>query len=325
MRKTTNGTTPVATKFQFTNRSWTVTMPCVESVWLTSTTVATARPSAASYDTICADARTEPMQRVLRARRPTGEHHAVHRDRRHREHQEDADRRIGDLQVGVVPEDVDDAVVAVLEDTAERHDAERDERGDHREQRREAEHEQVGAFGQQVLLEEELDAVGQRLQHAPRPGDVRPDAVLHVGDELALEPDHQHHADEQHREREDDLERDDEHDREVDIAVEERIAAGRGEHVRHGVSTRTSVTTAVASIRSAARMPGRLKPSDTTPRATAGSAIASIRTVVRDDVTFTCAACATPRRSWSVGFMRSTTSDARPDRAGEWCNATPRS
>ena len=181
-----------------TNRSWTMTMPCVESVWLTSTTVATARPSAASYDTICADARTEPISGYFEPGRPTGEHHAVHRDRRHREHQEDADRRIGDLQVGVVPEDVDDPVVAVLEDTAERHDAERDERGDHREQRREAEHEQVGALGQQVLLEEELDAVGQRLQHAPRPGDVRPDAVLHVRDELALEPDHQHHADEQH-------------------------------------------------------------------------------------------------------------------------------
>ena len=36
-----------------------------------------------------------------------------------------------------------------------------------------------------LLLEEQLDAVGERLQDAVRPGAVRADAVLHVGDDLA--------------------------------------------------------------------------------------------------------------------------------------------
>ena len=38
-------------------------------------------------------------QRVLRARRPAREHHAVHADARHREDEQHADRQIGDLQV----------------------------------------------------------------------------------------------------------------------------------------------------------------------------------------------------------------------------------
>jgi hypothetical protein len=65
--------------------------------------------------------------------------------------------------------------------------------------------------GNQVFFEEELDAVGERLQDAPRAGFVRADAVLHLGDDLALEPDHEHHGDEQQRERDDDLEQHDEH------------------------------------------------------------------------------------------------------------------
>ena len=59
-------------------------------------------------------------QRVLRARRPAGQHHAVDRDRRHGQHEQDADRRVGHLQVGVVAEDRDDAVVGAVEVAAER-------------------------------------------------------------------------------------------------------------------------------------------------------------------------------------------------------------
>ena len=152
-------------------------------------------------------------------------------------------------------EDLDDAVVAVREHPADRHHAEDDERGHHREQRREAKHERIGAFGDQVFLEEELDAVGEGLEDAPGPGDVRPHPVLHVGDELALEPDHEHDRHEQQHERQHDLQRDDQDHRRVDVALQQRVAADLGEQRDHGVSTRTSVTAAVASMRSVARTP----------------------------------------------------------------------
>ena len=90
------------------------------------------------------------------------------------------------------PNHVDDAVVAVAEVTAE---------GDHRpheegrhegEERRQPVDPAVGAVGQEVLLEDQLHAVGERLQETERSRLVRPDAVLHAGDDLALEPDHEH-------------------------------------------------------------------------------------------------------------------------------------
>ena len=56
--------------------------------------------------------------------------------------------------------------------------------------------------GDRLLLEEQLDAVGERLQHAVGTGAVRADAVLHVGDDLAHAPDVEHHRDEQDHERE---------------------------------------------------------------------------------------------------------------------------
>ena len=59
--------------------------------------------------------------------------------------------------------------------------------------------------GRKLLLEEQLDAVGQRLQDAERPGPVGADAVLHVGDDLALEPDHEQHRHQQHDEDDDAL------------------------------------------------------------------------------------------------------------------------
>ena len=46
--KTTNGTTPVATKFQFDSESCSTTMPTVDSVPAVRTTAATLMPSAAS-------------------------------------------------------------------------------------------------------------------------------------------------------------------------------------------------------------------------------------------------------------------------------------
>ena len=103
---------------------------------------------------------------------------------------------------------------------------EREEGRHQREVRRQLEHESVAAIGHQIFFEEQLDAVGQRLQDAPRAGDVGPDAVLHLGDDLALEPDHEHHGDEQQCECDDDLEQHDQHVTEVDVD-EQRI---EGEH-----------------------------------------------------------------------------------------------
>ena len=131
-------------------------------------------------------------QRVLRARGPAGQHHAVDRDARHGEHEQDADRRVGHLELEGVAADGDDA--------ADRHDGEDQHGRDHREVRRQLEDERVGPVGEQVLLEEELGAVGQGLEQAPGPGPVRPDPALHVRDHLALEPDHERRRHQQRHE-----------------------------------------------------------------------------------------------------------------------------
>ena len=62
---------------------------------------------------------------------------------------------------------------------------------DDRQVGRQLEDEGVGPVGQQVFLEDQLGAVGQCLQQAPRTGPVGADAALHVRDHLALEPDHE--------------------------------------------------------------------------------------------------------------------------------------
>ena len=58
--KITNGMKPVVTMCQLPTPSWTSTMPEVDSVPAMSSTAARLRPSAASYEIICAVARTEP-------------------------------------------------------------------------------------------------------------------------------------------------------------------------------------------------------------------------------------------------------------------------
>ena len=100
--------------------------------------------------------------------------------------------------------------------------------------------------GHKVLLEEELDAVRQRLEDPVRPGAVRPDAVLHVRDDLALEPDHEHHGHHQDGEGDDHLDEDDDEAAEVDAVDEEWIAH------QVSVSTRTSDTSAETSMRAVA-------------------------------------------------------------------------
>ena len=85
----------------------------------------------------------------------------------------------------------------------------------------------VGGVGDGLLLEEQLDAVGQRLEDPERTGPVGADPVLHVGHHLAFQPDGDEHGDEQQGEDEQRLADDDEHDREVDPVGEEGITHRR--------------------------------------------------------------------------------------------------
>jgi hypothetical protein len=105
----------------------------------------------------------------------------------------------------------------------QRDDREGQEGRQHRHVGSQAEDRPVGGIGNRLLLEEQLDAVGQRLEDAERPGPVGADAVLHVGDDLALQPDrdqdgHQQQGEDEHR-----LADDDQHDREIDPIAEEGI------------------------------------------------------------------------------------------------------
>ena len=82
----------------------------------------------------------------------------------------------------------------------------------------------------------------KRLEDAPRPGQVRADPVLHVADELALEPDHQHHGDQQEGEGHDDLEQDDDDVADGDVAGEQRVHQTRlHPDVGHGVTVADQV------------------------------------------------------------------------------------
>src|SRR5437764_677682 len=66
IRKMMNGTNPSRTRFQCqTAPNWSLTITLVEREPVTSTTAATDRPRAASYDTIWAEARTPPSSGYL--------------------------------------------------------------------------------------------------------------------------------------------------------------------------------------------------------------------------------------------------------------------
>ena len=63
--KIMNGMTPVDTTCQSAKLDWCPTMPLVDKVPANKITVAMLRPSAASYETICAEARTDPRSGYL--------------------------------------------------------------------------------------------------------------------------------------------------------------------------------------------------------------------------------------------------------------------
>ena len=66
--------------------------------------------------------------------------------------------------------------------------ADRGEREHHRQHRRDGVEQFVDVRRRDVFLEQELDAVGQRLQQAKWADPRGPPAILHVADDLALQP-----------------------------------------------------------------------------------------------------------------------------------------
>ena len=60
------------------------------------------------------------------------------------------------------------AVGSVCEIAAQRDDREDQERGDQRQVGCQLEHETVGAVGDEILFEEQLDPIGQGLERGPR-------------------------------------------------------------------------------------------------------------------------------------------------------------
>ncbi len=124
-------------------------------------------------------------------------------------------------------------------------DREGHERRHYGQVRRQLEDERVGALGRQVFFEEELYPVGERLQYAEGTRAIRPDAVLHVGDQLALEPDHEHDRDQKGSERHEDLDRDHGELGPVHARRVERVSRVDEEHrhAGHAGSIRRSTTT----------------------------------------------------------------------------------
>ena len=231
--KMMNGTTPVATTFQRGMMPPKPSAACVITMsWVES-------EPGEQHDATIDEAEGRLVgdhlrrradgaeQRVLRAGRPAGEHHAVDRDRRAGEDQQDADRRIGELQVGVVPEDVDGALlpsvntppIGITENTRKAGTSDRN--GARMKTRLSA------RSGRRSSLKKNLMPSASVWRMPNGPGPVRAEAVAHVGVELALEPDHEQHGHEQEPEGDDDLQQDDQHLGEADATGEERVD---GEH-----------------------------------------------------------------------------------------------
>ena len=181
--KITNGTTPVTMTFQRgktpakPSPAWLTTMSWVDSDPASRTTATTERPEGGLVGHHLRRGPHGAEQRVLRAGGPAGQHHAVDRDRAAGEDEQHADGRVGQLEQGLVAEELDRTLLLLVEHPADRDHREHEERGDQREEGGEDEHGPVGAVRDQVLLEEELDAVGEGLEDAERTGPVRSEPV----------------------------------------------------------------------------------------------------------------------------------------------------
>ena len=111
-------------------------------------------------------------QRVLVGRAPTGHEHADDRQRRDGQGEEDADVEVGDHEVLA----------------GRQHDVEQQRRHQH-DQRRRLEDDPVGLVGDEVLLLDELGAVGEQLEQAARSRLLRTLTALHPRHDLEQEHD----------------------------------------------------------------------------------------------------------------------------------------
>ena len=101
------------------------------------------------------------QERVLAVRAPAGEHDAVHPHRRHGEHPEHGDVHVGDAERNRSIQQSEERRLG-----AKWHHGKRHERRGRRDDRRQREEHLVGRLRPQVLLHDQLDDVGQRLQQA---------------------------------------------------------------------------------------------------------------------------------------------------------------
>ena len=157
--------------------------------------------------------RTE--QRVLRSRRPAGQHHAVDRDARHHQEEENPPRRVGQLQAGGVAGDGDGP--------ADGHDGEYQQGREQHEVGSGPVDDLVRAPGCEGLLEQQLGAVGEGLEPAVGPGPVGPVADAEPGHRLALIHDHEEHGHHDDGEDRHHLDQQNDPDSQIEAVVEDRI------------------------------------------------------------------------------------------------------
>ena len=159
-----------------------------------------------------------------------------------------------------VPSHGDLAVLAVAEIATERNHRPHQERRHERKEWGQPEDEPIGTLGKEVFFEEQLDAVGKRLEESEGTSLVRADPVLHPGDDLALEPHHEHRDDETN----------DKHDQHLDQHEDDRAERQISEQIvycqHHRLSIRTSVTALAASMSSPTWTPGWLNAIQAVPR-----------------------------------------------------------
>src|SRR5208282_728254 len=145
-------------------------------------------------------------------------------------------------------------------------------------------------------------AVGERLEDPVGAGAVRSYPVLHVGDDLAQEPDGQHHRDEEHAEGDEDLDGDDDHRAEVDSVRKERV----GHQVTFSTSISMARTDQSTSAEALVSWTGAaLNCSRATPAGTPPSPTARTTTSPRAERTLSSSPGSTPRCAIASGATRS--------------------
>ena len=131
----------------------------------------------------CADARRLASSGNLLFEAPPAKDDSVDANRGDRHDVEQADVDVSDVQLDVAAEQ--------MNVRPKWNDGESNERRHHHDDRRGREHPLIGARRGDVFLEDQLDGIRDRLEHAVRSHAHRTQTHLHPRDDLALE---QHHV-----------------------------------------------------------------------------------------------------------------------------------